>query len=130
VIQITAELLGCDPSILNSDDTATSAAGHSETASSSYSASATSYGKDSTATGSTARTAIKWKTGDRCLAPWNEDGKYVHSTGHREHSMVSFRLDTTNAQSMMFSTMARVRSSTTDLNQHPCLSFECVSNLS
>lgn len=118
MIQITAELLGCDPSILNSDDTGASAANYGETASSSYSASATSYGKDSTATGSSARTAIKWKTGDRCLAPWNEDGKYVHSRGFLEHSMVSFRLDTTNVPSMMFSTMARVRSSTTVSNQH------------
>lgn len=41
-----------------------------EAASSSYSSSAQS---NNTAT---ATRAIKWKTGDRCLAPWNEDGKY------------------------------------------------------
>lgn len=77
VIQITAELLGCDPSILNSDETASSSANYNETASSSYSSSAQS---NSTATSSASRTAIKWKTGDRCLAPWNEDGKYYACT--------------------------------------------------
>jgi len=37
VIQITAELLGCDPSILNSDDTVASSTYYNESASSSYS---------------------------------------------------------------------------------------------
>ncbi|CAF5008056.1 unnamed protein product, partial [Rotaria sp. Silwood1] len=39
VIQITAELLGCDPSILNSDETATTLTNYNEIASSSYSSS-------------------------------------------------------------------------------------------
>jgi len=76
VIQITAELLGCDPSILNCDETATST-NYSEAASSSYSAAAQ---LNNAATSSATRTAIKWKTGDRCLAPWNEDGKYYECT--------------------------------------------------
>jgi len=77
VIQITAELLGCDPSILNSDETATSSTNYNEMASSSYASSSQS---NNTATSSATRTAIKWKTGDRCLAPWNEDGKYYACT--------------------------------------------------
>jgi survival-of-motor-neuron-related-splicing factor 30 len=77
VIQITAELLGCDPSILNSDESGASSTYYNETASSSYSSSAQS---NNTTTSSATRTAIKWKTGDRCLAPWNEDGKYYECT--------------------------------------------------
>jgi len=76
VIQITAELLGCDPSILNSDE-AGGATNYMETASSSYSSSSHA---NNPATSSATRTAIKWKTGDRCLAPWNEDGKYYECT--------------------------------------------------
>lgn len=71
VIQITAELLGCDPSILNSDETATS---------SNYSSSSQSNNTASSSSTTTTRGAIKWKTGDRCLAPWNEDGKYYECT--------------------------------------------------
>ncbi|CAF0912190.1 unnamed protein product [Rotaria sp. Silwood1] len=78
VIQITAELLGCDPSILNSDETATTLTNYNEIASSSYSSS--SQLNNTTASSSSARSAIKWKTGDRCLAPWNEDGKYYECT--------------------------------------------------
>lgn len=75
VIQITAELLGCDPSILNSDEAAASSStSYSEAASSSYASTAQA---SSATASSSARTAIKWKTGDRCLAPWHEDGKYV-----------------------------------------------------
>ncbi|CAF1191340.1 unnamed protein product [Adineta steineri] len=77
VIQITAELLGCDPSILNSDETGASSTTNYEAASSSY---ASTSQANNTASTSTARTAIKWKTGDRCLAPWNEDGKYYECT--------------------------------------------------
>jgi survival-of-motor-neuron-related-splicing factor 30 len=77
VIQITAELLGCDPSILNSDEAGSSSTYYNETASSSYSSSSQS---NNTATSSASRSAIKWKTGDRCLAPWNEDGKYYECT--------------------------------------------------
>jgi hypothetical protein len=77
VIEITAELLGCDPSILNSNDGTASGMNAGDTASSSYTSSATaSKGQgNSTSTTTSARSAIKWKTGDRCLAPWNEDGK-------------------------------------------------------
>jgi len=75
VIQITAELLGCDPSILNTDETGIT--NYGETASSSYSSSSHA---NNAATSSANRTAIKWKTGDRCLAPWNEDGKYYECT--------------------------------------------------
>jgi len=71
VIQITAELLGCDPSSLNADEPVTSSTNYNETASSQ---------PNNIATTSSARTAIKWKTGDRCLAPWNEDGKYYECT--------------------------------------------------
>jgi len=77
VIQITAELLGCDPSILNSDEAATSSTNY-EAASSSYSSS--SHSTNTATSTSSARAAIKWKTGDRCLAPWNEDGKYYACT--------------------------------------------------
>ncbi|CAF0854316.1 unnamed protein product [Adineta ricciae] len=78
VIQITAELLGCDPSILDSDEAAaSSSANYSEAASSSYASAAQS---SNAASSSSTRTAIKWKTGDRCLAPWNEDGKYYECT--------------------------------------------------
>jgi len=78
VIQITAELLGCDPSISYSDETGTSSTIYNETASSSYSSSSQS--NNTAAASSSVRTAIKWKTGDRCLAPWNEDGKYYECT--------------------------------------------------
>jgi hypothetical protein len=78
VIQITAELLGYDPSILNSDEGAAAGGGFGDGASSSYASSSSQ--ANSAATSSSARTAIKWKTGDRCLAPWNEDGKYVERT--------------------------------------------------
>ena len=71
VIKLTADLLGYDPSILNSNEPTTST-NYTET--SLYSASSQS---NSQATSSSTRSAIKWKTGDRCLAPWNEDGKYV-----------------------------------------------------
>lgn len=74
VIQITAELLGCDPSTLSTDETGASSSAYSG-ASSSNAASSSS---NNTASSST-RTAIKWKSGDRCLAPWNEDGKYVRN---------------------------------------------------
>jgi len=77
VIQITAELLGCDPSILNSDDTGASSTYYNESASSSYSSASQS---NNTTSSSSARGAIKWRTGDRCLAPWNEDGKYYECT--------------------------------------------------
>ncbi|CAF3405710.1 unnamed protein product [Rotaria socialis] len=81
VIQITAELLGCDPSILNSDDTTAASTNHSELACSSYSSSLQSNSTTTTtSSSSSARSAIKWKTGDRCLAPWNEDGKYYECT--------------------------------------------------
>ncbi|CAF2885035.1 unnamed protein product [Rotaria sp. Silwood2] len=76
VIQITAELLGYDPSILSSDETATST-NYNEIASLSY---ASSSQLNNTTTSSSVRSAIKWKTGDRCLAPWNEDGKYYECT--------------------------------------------------
>ena len=80
VIQITAELLGCDPSILDSDEAAaSSSANYSEASSSSYASAAQS---SNAASSSSTRTAIKWKTGDRCLAPWNEDGKYVLTFSH------------------------------------------------
>lgn len=71
VIQITAELLGCDPSTIDADDAPSSS--YTETASSNYSSGASS----STTSG---RTQVKWKTGDRCLAPWDEDGKYYECT--------------------------------------------------
>ncbi|CAF2518165.1 unnamed protein product [Rotaria sp. Silwood2] len=77
VIQITAELLGYDPSILSSDETATSSTNYNEIASLSY---ASSSQLNNTTTSSSVRSAIKWKTGDRCLAPWNEDGKYYECT--------------------------------------------------
>jgi len=76
VIQITAELIGCDPAFLNSDET-TASTNYNEAASSSYSSSSQ---PNNAATSSATRTAIKWKTGDRCLAPWNEDGKYYECT--------------------------------------------------
>jgi len=87
VIQLTAELIGCDPSILNSDEPTTfgneSTSGTSST--SIYSNVAQLHTTSSTTTTTTAassssRAAIKWKTGDRCLAPWNEDGKYYECT--------------------------------------------------
>jgi hypothetical protein len=59
---------------LNSDESGASSTYYNETASSSYSSTAQS---NNPTTSSATRTAIKWKTGDRCLAPWNEDGKYV-----------------------------------------------------
>jgi len=77
VIQITAELLGCDPSILNADEAAASSTNYNEIAPSNYPSSSQ---PNNTATSSATRTAIKWKTGDRCLAPWNEDGKYYECT--------------------------------------------------
>jgi len=73
VIQITAELLGCDPSTIDVDDAPSSS--YNDVPSSNYSSAASS----SAATTST-RTAMKWKTGDRCLAPWDEDGKYYECT--------------------------------------------------
>jgi len=76
VIQITAELIGCDPAFLNSDET-TASTNYNEAASSSYSSSSQ---PNNAAISSATRTAIKWKTGDRCLAPWNEDGKYYECT--------------------------------------------------
>jgi len=69
VIKLTADLLGYDASILNSD----SSSNYPETSSNSSSLQS----NNPTTTTSSNRTAIKWKTGDRCLAPWNEDGKYV-----------------------------------------------------
>ncbi|CAF0828296.1 unnamed protein product [Rotaria sordida] len=79
VIQITAELLGFDPSILNSDETATSSTNYNEITSTNYSSSS-QLNNTTTTTSSSVRSAIKWKTGDRCLAPWNEDGKYYECT--------------------------------------------------
>lgn len=79
VIQIAAELLGCDPSSLNADDGGASSSNFNEVASSSNYASSSSSSNNNNASSST-RTAIKWKTGDRCLAPWNEDGKYYECT--------------------------------------------------
>lgn len=77
VIQITAELIGCDPSILNSDETGASSSNYNESASSSYASSSQS----TNTAASAARTGgIRWKPGDRCLAPWNEDGKYYECT--------------------------------------------------
>ncbi|CAF2874175.1 unnamed protein product [Rotaria sp. Silwood2] len=75
---VSAELLGCDPSILNSDETATTSTNYNETASSSYSSSSSQL--NNTTASSSACSAIKWKTGDRCSAPWNEDGKYYECT--------------------------------------------------
>ncbi|CAF1192349.1 unnamed protein product [Rotaria magnacalcarata] len=80
LIQITAELLGYDASILNSDDTTAAITNQSEVAYSSYSSSLQSNSTTTTTSSSSARSAIKWKTGDRCLAPWNEDGKYYECT--------------------------------------------------
>ncbi len=62
--------------MLNADETPTSSTYYNEMASSTYSSAAQ---LNTTATSSTTR-AIKWKTGDRCLAPWNEDGKYYECT--------------------------------------------------
>ncbi|CAF0764369.1 unnamed protein product [Didymodactylos carnosus] len=73
VINLTAELLGCDPS-LNLEDSSNIDA---------YSTSAASLLQQPSTTNSltsSARLPIKWKTGDRCLAAWNEDGKYYECT--------------------------------------------------
>jgi survival-of-motor-neuron-related-splicing factor 30 len=81
VIQLTAELLGCDPGILNLDDpTATLADAGTNAATSSSSTYSAGPQLNNAVGSSSARAAIKWKTGDRCLAPWNEDGKYYECT--------------------------------------------------
>jgi len=74
VIQLTAELLGCDPEILNLDEPTTSAAAATNNEQTSQQQ------QQPVTTASGPRLAIKWKTGDRCLAPWNEDGKYYECT--------------------------------------------------
>ncbi|CAF1188021.1 unnamed protein product [Rotaria magnacalcarata] len=70
VINLTADLLGCDPSTLNSN----------EPTASSFLNEAAQNSASSQTTSSSTRAAIKWKTGDRCLAPWNDDGKYYECT--------------------------------------------------
>lgn len=75
VIKLTADLLGYDPSILDSSEPTTSAS-YNEAAYSATSSQSNTQGGAS----STARSGIRWKTGDRCLAPWNEDGKYYECT--------------------------------------------------
>lgn len=72
VIKLTASLIGCDLSILNSDEPAAAAASSSYSNEANISASSQS---NNQAASSTTRSAIKWKTGDRCLAPWIDDGK-------------------------------------------------------
>lgn len=74
VIKLTADLLGYDPSILDTNKPTTSAS-FNEAVYNSASSQANNQGASS----STTRSAIRWKTGDRCLAPWNEDGKYVEN---------------------------------------------------
>ncbi|CAF1046060.1 unnamed protein product [Rotaria sordida] len=76
VIKLTADLLGYDPSILNSNDPTTSSALYSNEAT--YNSASSQ--SNNQVTSSSTRSAIKWKTGDRCLAPWNEDGKYYECT--------------------------------------------------
>ncbi|CAF1095324.1 unnamed protein product, partial [Didymodactylos carnosus] len=74
VINLTAELLGCDPS-LNLEDTSNIDT-YAAAASSSVQQSSTTAHSSTSST----RLPIKWKTGDRCLAAWNEDGKYYECT--------------------------------------------------
>ncbi|CAF0842180.1 unnamed protein product [Rotaria sp. Silwood1] len=76
VIKLTADLLGCDLSILNSNDPTSSSLYSNEAT---YN-SASSQSNNQVSSSLSTRAAIKWKTGDRCLAPWNEDGKYYECT--------------------------------------------------